>query len=112
MAKKSSKRDGSKSEAVRKLIAAYPKLTAKQIHEGLTKQGMKVSLALVNKVKYTKPKPQRKQTKRKATTAASATPAGTINVDSLIQVKGLVDSLGGIEQTKTALELLAQLSKR
>lgn len=110
MAKKSSKRDGSKSEAVRKLMAAYPDLTPKQIHEGLMKQGMQVSLALVNQVKYSKPKSQRKQTVRKTVTPA-ASPAGQLSVDSLLQVKGLVDELGGIEQTKAALELLSQLSK-
>jgi hypothetical protein len=60
------------TEAVRKLIAAYPKLTAKQIHEGLIKQGIKVSLALVNKVKYTKSNPQRGQTKRKQTDRKTA----------------------------------------
>jgi hypothetical protein len=40
-----------------------PKLTAKQIHEGLTKQGVNVSLATVNTVNYSKPK--NKQTSRK-----------------------------------------------
>jgi len=47
MAKKGNKRDGSKSAAVADFMAANPKLTAKQIHEGLIKQGVKVSLATV-----------------------------------------------------------------
>jgi hypothetical protein len=107
MAKKVNKRDGSKSAAVADFIKKNPKLTAKQIHGGLTKQGVKVSLATVNKVKYSKPK--RKQTSRKATPAPSVQ-STNISVEGLLQVKGLVDSLGGIQQTKEALELLDQLS--
>lgn len=101
------KRDGSKSAAVAEFMKKNPKLTAKQIHEGLTKQGVKVSLATVNKVKYAKPK--RKQTSRKAAPAPSVQSAG-ISFEGLLQVKGLVDSLGGIEQTKEVLELLDRLS--
>lgn len=107
MAKKGNKRDGSKSAAVADFMAANPKLTVKQIHEGLTKQGVQVSLATVNKVKYSKPK--RKKTARKAAPAPSVQSAG-ISFEGLLQVKGLVDSLGGIQQTKEALELLDQLS--
>jgi len=108
MAKKGNKRDGSKSAAVADFMKKNPKLTAKQIHEGLTKQGVKVSLATVNKVKYSKPK--RKKAARKATATPATASSSDINVEGLLQVKGLVDSLGGIQQTKEALELLDQLS--
>jgi len=101
------KRDGSKSAAVADFMKKNPKLTAKQIHEGLTKQGVQVSLATVNKVKYSKPK--RKTTARKAG-AVSAAQSSEVSVEGLLQVKGLVDSLGGIQQTKEALELLDRLS--
>jgi hypothetical protein len=57
---------------------------------------VKVSLATVNKVKYSKPK--RKQTTRKAG-AVSVTQSTGISFEGLLQVKGLVDSLGGIQQT-------------
>jgi hypothetical protein len=108
MAKKGNMRDGSKSAAVADFMKKNPKLTAKQIHEGLTKQGVNVSLATVNKVKYSKPK--RKQTSRKAAPVSATAQSSEINVEGLLQVKGLVDSLGGIQQTKEALELLDQLS--
>lgn len=98
------KRDGSKSAAVADFMKKNPKLTAKQIHEGLTKQGVKVSLATVNKVKYSKPK------RKKAAPVSATTQSSEISVEGLLQVKGLVDSLGGIEQTKEALELLDRLS--
>jgi hypothetical protein len=101
-------RDGSKSAAVADFMKKNPKLTAKQIHEGLTKQGVKVSLATVNKVKYSKPK--RKKTARKAAPVSATTQSSEISVEGLLQVKGLVDSLGGIQQTKEALELLDRLS--
>lgn len=108
MAKKGNKRDGSKSAAVADFMKKNPNLTAKQIHEGLIKQGVKVSLATVNKVKYSKPK--QKKTARKASPAPAAVQSSKISVEGLLQVKGLVDSLGGIQQTKEALELLDQLS--
>jgi len=57
-------------------------------------------------VKYSKPK--RKQTSRKAT--APGVQSAGISFEGLLQVKGLVDSLGGIQQTKEALELLDRLS--
>jgi hypothetical protein len=69
---------------------------------------MKGSLATVNKVKYAKPK--RKQTSRKASSAPATTPSSEISIEGLLQVKGLVDALGGIQQTKEALELLDRLS--
>jgi hypothetical protein len=65
-------------------------------------------LATVNKVKYSKPK--RKQTSRKASAAPASVQSSGISVEGLLQVKGLVDSLGGIQQTKEALELLDRLS--
>jgi hypothetical protein len=108
MAKKANKRDGSKSAAVADFMKKNPKLTAKQIHEGLTRQGVKVSLATVNKVKYSKPK--RKQTLRKAGAAPATVQSSGISVEGLLHVKGLVDSLGGIKQTKEVLELLDRLS--
>ena len=74
MAKKGTKRDGSKSEAVREDFKANPGVGAKAAHAELEKAGTVVSLALVNKVKYegnTKKK-KKKATKRKATAKRKA----------------------------------------
>ena len=75
MAKKGTRRDGSKSEAVREYFKANPGMGAKAAHAELEKAGTVVSLALVNKVKYegnTKKKKKKKATKRKATAKRKA----------------------------------------
>ena len=52
MAKKGAKRDGSKTQAVRDYFKANPGIGSKDVLAALEKQGVSVSLALVNKVKY------------------------------------------------------------
>ena len=81
MAKKGTKRDGSKSEAVRKYFKANPGVGAKAAHAELEKAGTVVSLALVNKVKY------ESNTKKKTTTrkAASKRKAGGGNMSDQIR---------------------------
>lgn len=101
------KRDGSKSAAIRDYIAANPKATPKEIHEALTKQDIKLSLALVNAVKYSKPKSARRLGRTKHKPAASGS---SISAAELIAAKQLADSLGGIKQTREALELLERLA--
>ena len=81
MAKKGTKRDGSKSEAVRKYFKANPGVGAKAAHAELEKAGTVVSLALVNKVKY------EGNTKKKTKTrkAASKRKAGGGNMSDQIR---------------------------
>jgi hypothetical protein len=81
MAKKGTKRDGSKSEAVRKYFKANPGVGAKAAHAELEKAGTVVSLALVNKVKY-EGNTKKKTTKRKA---ASKRKAGGGNMSDQIR---------------------------
>ena len=52
MARKGTRRDGSKSQAIRDYFKAHPGTGAKIVHAALAEQGVSVSLALVNKVKY------------------------------------------------------------
>lgn len=76
MAKKGTKRDGSKSEAVRDYFKANPGVGAKDAHAALEKSGTAVSLALVNKVKYEgsskKKKKKKAATKRKSSAKRSS----------------------------------------
>lgn len=108
MAKKKKTRDGSKSAAVRDYIASHPDAKPKEIYEALTKQGVKLSLALVNAVKYKTAKPKKRpgRTKRKPATASTS----SVSATELIEAKKLADSLGGIEKVREALELLDKLS--
>lgn len=101
------KRDGSKSAAIRDYIRTNPEAKPKEIHKALTKQGVKLSLALVNAVKYSKPKSPARRGRPKRREAAGGS---SISAAELIAAKELADSLGGIEKTREALELLERLS--
>jgi hypothetical protein len=63
-----------------------------------------VSMALVNAIKYSKPKPA-KRPGCKAIAAAG----GAMSAAELIATKQMVDSLGGIDQAKDVLDLLERL---
>ncbi|MFP6764869.1 MAG: hypothetical protein VB858_14685 [Planctomycetaceae bacterium] len=81
MARKGTKRDGSKSQAIRDYFKANPGTGAKIAHAALAKQGVTVSLALVNKVKYEagpigKTARKKSITRRKATSSRRGRPAG------------------------------------
>ena len=108
MAKRKKTRDGSKSAAVRDYIAAHPNAKPKEIYEALTKQGVKLSLALVNAVKYKTAKSKKRPGRPKRKPAAAST--STVSAAELIEAKKLADSLGGIEKAREALELLDKLS--
>ena len=97
----------SKSAAIREYISANPSAGPTAIYDALTKQGIKVSKGLVSVVKYSKPKPgkQSSQPKRKAVSDSG----GGMSAAELIATKQVVDSLGGIAQTKEIVDLLKQL---
>ena len=97
----------SKSAAIREYISANPNAGPTEIYDALIKQGINVSKGLVSVVKYSKPKPgkQSSQPKRKAVSASGR----SMSAAQLIATKQLVDSLGGIAQTKEVLDLLKQL---
>jgi len=87
MARKGTKRDGSKSQAIRDYFKAHPGTGAKIVHAALAEQGVSVSLALVNKVKYEagsagrvsqkKVSQKKSATRRKATSKRRGRPAGS-----------------------------------
>lgn len=105
--RKKTTRDGSKSQAIRDYITANPDAKPKEIYEALTKQGVKLSLALVNAVKYSKPKSTKRRGQPKRQAVASS--GGGMSAADLIAAKQIVDSLGGIKKTQEALELLEKL---
>jgi hypothetical protein len=102
---------GARSQAVRDYLAANPTASPKEVVEGLREQGVKVKVTLVNSIKYKKPSGKRRG--RRAMTisaAARRAPAnGNVTFDQLLGVKWLVDSLGGADQVRQALDALAQL---
>ena len=73
MAKKGVKRDGSKSQAIQKYLAANPGANSATVKADLAKGGLSVSEGLVNKVKYSKPA-GKKTGARKATASKASAP--------------------------------------
>jgi hypothetical protein len=72
---------------------------------------MKIKLGLANSIKYSKRgKKGRRRVKAHAMQAAARhTKNGSVTVEQLIEVKKLADSLGGLEQVRSALDALEQL---
>ena len=99
--------EGSKSAAIRDYLAKNPSAKPKEIYEALSKQGIKLSLALVNAIKYSKPKAGKRsgEPKRKDVPVSHS----GMSAADLIATKQMVDSLGGIGQAKDVLDLLERL---
>lgn len=116
MAKRKNAAGGNKSSAIRDYIAENPNAMPKEIHDALTKRGIKVSKGLVSVVKYSKPKSGKRRGRSVKAQAASTMgvakllSSGSMPATDLIAAKQLADSLGGIAKTREALELLEKLS--
>jgi uncharacterized protein YneF (UPF0154 family) len=81
--KKTTTRTGSKSDAIRAVIAAHPKATRTEIKAKLQARGVKASDALVNKVKY-----DRKRTGAKATSKGRKNSKGVSKADAIRNMFG------------------------
>jgi hypothetical protein len=100
---------GVRTQAVRDYLAENPDASPKSVVEGLQQKGIKVKVTLVNSIKYKKPA---KGAKRKASgrrAGAHLSAAGAIGFEQLVEVKKLVDALGGSAQVQQALDALTQL---
>jgi hypothetical protein len=101
---------GARTQAVRDYLAGNPEASPKEVVEGLQQKGIKVKVTLVNSIKYKKPSKGAKRRRSPAVqSAARMTSSGTLGFEQLIEVKRLVDGLGGAEQVRQALDALAQL---
>jgi hypothetical protein len=116
-----------KSQAIRDYRKAHPKHKPKQIAEELSKGGVKVSAQFVSTVlSNSKKKPVRKPGRPKAAAPTRrGRPAGTrrgrpparspkrsedLSVESLLRVKEVAEELGGIDDVRTALNALEELT--
>lgn len=63
------KATASKSDAIREIIKKQPSATVKEIHDALKKEGVKASVALVNKVKYARNGAKRRKGRRSVSKA-------------------------------------------
>ncbi len=119
--------DGSStSDQIRAYMDAHPNATRPEIRDALNAQGVGVSTSLVNAVYVKYLAKQGKKVKsarggrragrpaaapKAASTAAprAAAASGNLSAAELLNAKGLVDQLGGIEKVRQALSLLEQL---
>jgi arginine repressor len=99
------------SESIRQFIAKHPSATVKEIEKGLKGEGVKVSHSLVSAVKYKKGRKvgKKKRTMARTVRVAARRTSAAITVEQLIEVKKFADSVGGVDQVRTALDTLEQL---
>ena len=109
MAKKA-KGGPNKSSAIRDYKAANPTAAPKEIAEALAKDGLVVSAQFVSTVLSNAKKKGGKIGKRgpKPGRKAAAASAGA-GLEQLLKAKKMVEQLGGIENARSALNVLAQL---
>jgi hypothetical protein len=108
---------GAKSTAIREYLKAHPKARVQDVVDELKKQGITVSAALVNNIKYTKKKPGKRGRKRGRPAATkpsngSANVADRISLQALVEVKKTAERLGGIDELQKAAAALAKLQQQ
>ncbi len=101
------KRKGvNKSEKIREYVKANKKATPKAVVEGLAKQGVKVSYALVSNVLYRK---KNSVGKKRGRPGRPPKAAASLSAEDLVRLKDVVDQMGGVRAVRTGLDLLEQL---
>lgn len=128
MAKKSAGQN--KSKAIREYYAANPNAKPMEVAEALKAQGLTVTPAFVSTIRSTskkkksirkpgRPAGSTKSTAKKAPASKKASVgrpradqgSNNVSVDALIKVKGMVEAVGSIEETRAALSALEKLMK-
>lgn len=119
-----------KSDVIREFIAHNRAAGPKEIRESLRQQGHDVSIALVNRIKYSDPiaksgssstgssstgrrgRPKRRGRPRggRRGRRPSANGSVQISLEHLLAAKKLADEVGGIDTAKEAIDALAKLS--
>lgn len=93
------------SQAVRDQLAKNPKAKVVEIHEALAKEGIKVSVALINKVKYAKPKGKKRgrPAKSAAKAASNGKPKAKVNRSQAIRDYFATSPNASLAEVKAAL---------
>jgi hypothetical protein len=106
MAKKSAKpkkKDGNKSQAIRDYVKQHADAGPTEIANALNaREGWKISAAYVSTIK------NKMKTTRSARGRSAA--GGQLDAKALLQAKELTKQVGGIDNARAALDLLAKIS--
>ena len=97
------KRKHNKSQAVRDLLTANPKMTTKEIVGAMSAKGMKISPNLVYLIKSKGRSKTRRQKRARFNEAAKSM---STPLDVIIQLKSLSDNVGGLKNLKKLVDLL------
>jgi hypothetical protein len=110
MAKKAAAKGGpNKSSAIRDYKAANSTASPKEIAEALGKSGIAVSAQFVSTVLSNAKKKGGKIGKRGPKPGRKAATAASGSLEQLLKAKKMVEQLGGIDNARSALNVLAQL---
>src|SRR5262249_39123822 len=97
-----------KTQVIREYLAAHPTEGPAAVVMGLKAQGITVKPGLVSAIKYGKARGKRSRPSVRFA-ARRTTRNGSVTVEQLLEVKRLADSIGGVEQVRSALEALERL---
>jgi hypothetical protein len=106
MVAKGSTATPSKSDAVREYLSTHRTLPAKQVAAALAEQGVDVSLALVNKIKYHKAKPS---SRRRAQAPRPRHSAGQTAAKAMSKAQAIRDTLALLGRTARVRDVIAHL---
>ena len=103
----------SKSESIREFLRMNPAARPSEIKAGLHKAGVTASTGLISNVKFNLKKlaaaPTVRVAARKSPAAKTPARAGALTVEQLFAVRQFVETLGGANHVRAALDTLDQL---
>jgi len=102
---------GAKSEAIRTYLAANPDAGPTAVVAALKEQGVKVTVGLAANIKHRLSKPKSQRARRSTGKRGSTNGSAEISLDQLLAAKQMVDSLGGVEAARAALDALVALQQ-
>jgi hypothetical protein len=95
---------GAKTQAIRDYLSANKKAKASEVVSALAEKGITISPAAVYNLKARK-----RMGRRRRKAEANGQVVG-LSIDHLIAAKKLVDTVGGVQQAREAVDALAKLS--
>jgi hypothetical protein len=95
---------GAKSQAIRDYLASNKRAKASEVVSALAEKGITVTRAAVYNLRARK-----RMGRRRRKAEASGQVVG-LSIDHLIAAKKLVDTVGGIQQARGAIDALAKLA--
>jgi hypothetical protein len=101
-----------KSDHVRRYLSQHPSSKPKAIYEALQGEGVDVSMALINRIKYgpASGRKQKRGGRRRRAAVAATNGTSQLSLDHLLAAKKLVEQLGSVQSAKQAVDALAKLS--